>query len=199
MKYVREFLATAVVGGALIILPLYLAMLLLLKGMQALVGLVRPVANLLPQWLPAETILALLLLLIVCFVVGAAVRTSVGRSIKGRMEISVLGKIPGYTTIRGLTQRIAGESDGSVWKPALVEIEDALVPAFIIEEHDDGGYTVFVPSVPTPFAGAVYILVRSRVHPVDVPFKQAIQCISKWGSGSQHLLAAMRASEAQRR
>jgi hypothetical protein len=34
-----------------------------------------------------------------------------------------------------------------------VEIEEALVPAFIIEELDDGRFTVFVPSVPTPFAG----------------------------------------------
>jgi len=39
-----------------------------------------------------------------------------------------------------------------VWKPALVEIEEALVPAFIIEELEDQRVTVFVPSVPTPFA-----------------------------------------------
>ena len=50
------------------------------------------------------------------------------------------------------------------------EIEDALVPAFIVEELDDGRFTVFVPSVPTPFAGAVYILSRERVHLVDIPF-----------------------------
>ena len=192
MKFLREFLTTAIVGGTLVVLPLYLAVLLLLKGMQALVGLVRPVANLLPEWLPADNILALLLLLFICFVVGLVVRTSVGRSIKGRVEVSILGKIPGYTTIRGLTQRIAGESGDNVWKPALVEIEDALVPGFIIEEHQDGRLTVFVPSVPTPFAGAVYILDRGRVHPTEVPFKQAIQCISKWGSGSKHLVAAMR-------
>ena len=52
-----------------------------------------------------------------------------------------------------------------------------LVPAFIVEELDDGRYTVFVPSVPTPLAGAVYILERARVHPLDVPFTQAIQSI----------------------
>ena len=71
-------------------------------------------------------------------------------------------------------------------------IGGALVPAFIIEEHGDGRFTVFVPSVPTPFAGAVYILSEARVHPVDVPFAQAIQSISKWGSGSKALIAAMK-------
>jgi uncharacterized membrane protein len=83
-----------------------------------------------------------------------------------------------------------------VWKTALVEIEDALVPAFIIEEHDDGRFTVFVPSVPTPFAGAVYVLNAARVHPIDVPFAQALQSISKWGSGSKALVAAMKVPNA---
>ena len=193
MKFAREFVTNALIGGALVVLPLYLAVLLLLKGMQAVAGLVRPIARLLPQWMPAENILALLLVLIVCFVVGLAVRTRAGRAIRGRMEVAVLGKIPGYTMIRGLTQRIAGDTSETVWKPALVEIEDALVPAFIIEEYDDGRFTVFVPSVPTPFAGAVYVLNAARVHPIDVPFAQALQSISKWGSGAKALVAAMKA------
>ncbi len=74
----------------------------------------------------------------------------------------------------------------------LVEIEDALVPAFIIEELDDGRLTIFVPSVPTPLAGAVYVLSRERVHILDVPFTQAIRSVSRWGSGSRELVAAMR-------
>jgi len=94
--------------------------------------------------------------------------------------------------LRGLTQQLAGTSRENVWQPALAEIEDALVPAFIIEEHDDGRFTVFVPSVPTPFAGAVYILAPERVHPVDIPFTQAIQSIGKWGSGAKEFVAAMK-------
>jgi hypothetical protein len=74
---------------------------------------------------------------------------------------------------------------------ALVEIEDALVPAFIIEELDDGSCTVFVPSAPTPMAGAVYILAASRVHKLDVPFTQVLKAVSHWGSGSKDLVAAM--------
>ena len=83
-----------------------------------------------------------------------------------------------------------------MWKPALAEIEDALVPAFIIEECEDGRFTVFVPSVPTPLAGAVYILSRERVHPLDVPFTQAIKTVSRWGSGTKDLVAAMRTERA---
>ena len=78
--------------------------------------------------------------------------------IRERIEKSLFERIPGYALFRSLTQRLAGKDDEeNVWKPALVEIEEALVPAFIIEELEDGRFTVFVPSVPTPFAGAVYI------------------------------------------
>ena len=73
----------------------------------------------------------------------------------------------------------------------LAEIEDALVPAFIIEELEDGRLTIFVPSVPTPLAGAVYILRADRVHALNIPFTQAVKVISRWGSGSKQLVAAM--------
>ena len=191
MKYVREFAANAVIGGVLILLPVYLAVLLLLKGMQSVVGLVRPISALLPDWVPAEDLLSVLAVLIVCFVVGAAVRTRPGRVVRERLEMLFFGRLPGYALFRSLTQRMAGKSEENVWKPALAEIEDALVPAFIVEELDDGRFTVFVPSVPTPFAGAVYILGRDRVHPVDIPFTQAIKTVSRWGSGSKDLVAAM--------
>jgi uncharacterized membrane protein len=196
MKYAREFVVNAVVGGLLVLLPLYLAVLVMLKGMKSVVGLVRPIAALFPESFPAENALALVAVLIICFAVGAAVRTRAGRVVRERMEKSFFGRLPGYALFRGLTQRLAGEGDNTnMWKPALAEIEDALVPAFIVEELDDGRFTVFVPSVPTPFAGAVYVLNRERVHLVDIPFTQAIQSISRWGSGSKDLVAAMRGAE----
>ena len=191
MKYAREVVVSSVVGGLFVIVPVYLAVLLLLKGMKTVAGLVRPFTALLPDWVPAERLLSLLLVLGICFAVGAAVRTRAGRVVRERLERTFFERIPGYALVRSLTQRLAGQGEESAWKPALVEIEDALVPAFIIEELDDGRLTVFVPSVPTPLAGAVYILDRARVHALDVPFTQAIGTVSKWGSGSRELVAAM--------
>jgi uncharacterized membrane protein len=192
MKQVGEFVVNALVAGLLVIVPIYLAVLLLLKGMQSVWGLVRPFALFLPAWFPAENVLSLLLVLVVCFLIGVAVRTPVGRAIRERIERAFFERMPGYALIRSLTQRVAGESRENVWTPALAEIEDALVPAFI-EEFEDGRFTVFVPSIPTPLAGAVYVLNRQRVHPLDVPFTQAIKAISRWGSGSKDLVAAMKA------
>jgi uncharacterized membrane protein len=191
MKKSLVFAAKATLSGFLIVVPIYLAILLLLKAMKTVATLVRPFTLLLPDWLPAERALSLLLVLVVCFLIGVAVRTRVGRAARERIERSFFERIPGYALFRSLTQQIASDSREKVWKPALAEIEDALVPAFIIEEFEDGRYTVFVPSIPTPLAGAVYILERKRVHPLDVPFTQALQVVSRWGSGAEGLHQAM--------
>ena len=188
MSKFTQSVTSAFVTGLLIIAPIYLGVLLLLKIMQSMAGLVRPIARLLPDWLPAEGLLSLLLVLLVCLVLGLLVRTRAGQAMLGHTAFE---KLPGYTLFRSLTMRIAGKADNVTWKPALAEIEEALVPAFIIEEFADGRYTVFVPSVPTPLAGAVYILTRERVHPLSVGFGQAFKTVSRWGAGSKELVAAM--------
>ena len=191
------FFAKALIGGVLVVVPLYLAILLLMKAASSLIGVVKPIAKFLPPWIPAANLLAIALVLVVCFVIGAALLTPVGVRFRAQLHRAVLGRIPGYDIIRSLGERIAGRGSGddaNNWKPALVEIEDALVPAFIVEHLADGRFTVFVPSAPTPFAGAIYVLVAARVHPVDVSFTQAIKTISHWGVGTAALVAAMPAA-----
>lgn len=194
MKQFRQSITQAFLAGVLFVLPVYLAILLLAKAAKSFGGLVKPLTRLLPEWFPAENLLSFLLVLLACLLVGLALRTSVGQAARTRIENSLLQKIPGYELVRSMTRQMAGDSRESAWKPALAEIEDALVPAFIVEELADGRFTVFVPSVPTPFAGAIYILTAARVHPVNVPFTRAVKVITRWGSGSSELVAAMQDS-----
>jgi uncharacterized membrane protein len=191
MKQAIVFITRALLSGLLIVVPFYLAILLLLKGMKSVVGLVRPISRLLPDSLPAEMALSLLLVLLICFLVGVAVRHRAGQAVRDKIEKTFFERIPGYALLRSLTQQMAGESRENVWKPALFESDEGLLPAFIIEELEDGRYTVFVPSIPTPLAGAVYVLDPSRVHPLDIPFTEALKTISRWGAGSKNLVAAM--------
>ena len=75
MKFAREFITSTLVGGLMFVVPVYLAVLLLLKGMKSVGTLVRPLTVLLPAWIPAERLLSLLLVLTVCFIVGFALLT----------------------------------------------------------------------------------------------------------------------------
>jgi uncharacterized membrane protein len=190
MKRPLVFITKATFAGLLIVGPIYLATLLLLKGIKSVMGLVRPVALLLPDWLPAETALSALLVLLICFLIGVAVRTQAGQSVRDKVERTFFERVPGYALLKSLTQQVAGESRENVWRPVLFGSGEALRPGFIIEEFEDGRYTVFVPSSPSPLAGAVYILDSSQVHPLDVSFPEAFKAISRWGSGARDLITA---------
>lgn len=191
LKHWRDSIGQCLLAGALFIIPIYLAILLLFKAMKSLGAIVRPLARLLPPTIPAEAVFSFLLVLILCLLVGIALRTALGQTTRAKFEHSLLQRIPGYEVIQSLTRQLAGQGEEGAWQPALAEIEEALVPAFIVEELDDGRFTVFVPSVPTPLAGAIYILTAERLHPLDVPFTQAVRAVTRWGSGCKELVAAM--------
>jgi uncharacterized membrane protein len=184
MKGLTELIKTTLIGGLLVILPIYLSILLVAKLLASVLALLSPVTAAIPASAQFRQVFAIVIVLAVCLVVGLLVRTNVGLRAKNAFEHSVLEKIPGYTMVRDLAKRISGDQTEDAFRPALVELEDALSPAFIIEELEDGRYTVLVPSVPTPAAGALFILPRERVHPVDVPFTQAVKVISRWGVGA---------------
>ena len=192
MKARAEFTRTTLIGGLLVILPLYVAILLLAKTIKGLLALLQPVAERVPASVEFRQVLAAVLLVAACFLVGLIVRTGPGLRAKNACERALLERLPGYTFLRGLAKRLAGQSEEQTLQPALVELEDALVPALIVEELEDGSFTVLVPSAPTPMAGSVYILPRERVHPVDIPFTQAIAVFSKWGTGAGEFVRAMR-------
>ena len=187
MKRLAELTKTTLIGGLLVVLPIYLTILLLAKTLAGILALLSPVTAAIPGAGQFRQVIAALIVLAVCFLAGIIVRTGAGLRAKNAFERMVLERIPGYALVRGLADRVSGDSREGAFRPALVEVEDALAPGFVIEELDDGRYTVLIPSVPTPAAGALYILPRERVHLLDGPFTQAVKVISKWGTGAGEL------------
>jgi len=193
MGFIRglaEFVRTTLVGGLLVVLPVYVTALLLAKTLAGVMAAVSPVTAQIPADVHWRNLVAWAIVFAVCFVAGVIVRTGPGLRAKIAVEKAVLEKVPGYSLVRGLAGRVTGTQEDSMFAVCLVEIEEALVPAFIVEELKDGSYTVFVPSVPTPAAGTVYIMPRERVHPLDVPFTAGVSVISRWGTGAGALLEA---------
>ena len=190
MKTIAEFTKTTLIGGFLIILPIYVEI-LIAKAIQGLVAALKPITAVVPAYVQFREIIAALVIITICFIAGLIVRTGPGLRAKKAFEGAVLERLPGYTLLRGLAGRFTGRGDEPTFAPALDEIEEALVPALIIEKLDDGSFTVLVPSVPTPMAGALYILPPERVHPVDVPFTATLKVFSKWGTGAGEFVRAM--------
>lgn len=192
MRRLSSFLKTTLIGGALVVLPAWLAILLLLKAAAHLAGIVKPVSASLPEQVRHPMVIAVVLMLLCCFVVGVLIRTAIGHQARRAVESNLLEYLPGYSTLRSVAEQIGRLEQSQGFTPALVEIEDALCICFIVEKHPGDLWTVFVPSSPTPAAGTIYIIAKSRVHPLDVPVTAALKCVTRWGTGSGELLAAMK-------
>jgi len=192
MKTIVEFVKTTLIGGLLIVVPVYLTVLLLVKALVGMVGLLGPIVALLPGDQHFRQLMATAIVVLFCFILGVVARTGLGRRLIATFERRVLERLPGFTMLRAVVRRVSGSSDDAQFQPVLVEIEEALTPAFIVEETGDDRFVVLVPSVPTPAAGSLYILPRQRVHWVDTPFTEAVAVITRWGVGTSKLLKAMR-------
>lgn len=188
-----------VARGILFLVPIALLLILLVQTVKLVAGVLNPVARL----VPTETlvgaavvdVLAILVIAALCFVVGVLARTASVAAAGDRLERVLLRRIPGFTLVKSMTEGMIGIDTGSEVKVAVAWIEDSWVLAFVMERHGNGLSTVFVPSAPTPAAGAIYYLPEDRVRLLDVPVSAAIACITTLGVGSRQLLARVQLTE----
>jgi uncharacterized membrane protein len=192
VKDLFQSIKSVFLTGLLIVFPAWLATLLFLKVLLHLRGLVKPITAAMPDGVNHPMPWSILAFVLTCFLIGLLFHTAVGKVAGRAIEDAVLRRIPGYSSLRNIANQVADFESEEGFKPALIEIEDGcLTPAFLIDTHEGGLATVFVPSVPTPMAGSILIMPSGRVHPVDIPVPTMMKCISKWGAGSDRILAAM--------
>ena len=194
MKRIKEFCKSAVIGGLLVVLPLAIFLFVLTW----VFGLVRtgigPVTALVMENSPLQgvvvDVLVVTLLIAVCFAVGVLVRTKLGKWIYSILEAKVLLKAPGYSLIKETVAQFLGNKKSPFSSVALAQIygNDTMVSAFITDEHEDGSYTVFVPTGPNPTSGNIYHLPSQYVHPVDVPIEEMMRSVISCGAGSSALI-----------
>jgi uncharacterized membrane protein len=194
MKSIADFVKTCIVGGFFGILPILLTVFVLAEAIELLDGILAPLAEKLPiQELGGATaaqIVALILIVTACFVAGLLLRTRLGMRSTGFVEGTVLNRLPGYQLLKRVTQRLGGLEEGALFSAALADLHgtEARVFVFIVEDHDDGRYTVLVPNAPTPSVGTLYVLPRERVTRLSAPVASAVNCFMQWGTGSKQLL-----------
>ena len=181
---------TNIIYGVLAIVPVAVIFLLLIKVVEILDKITEPLG--LESYLGASLaiVIGILLMLIVCYVIGALVRTGVGSWTFERLEKSLLEKVPGYPIISSALKGFA--ADQTAYPSALVDLfgSGASVLCFVMEENDNGSMTIFVPSSPAITVGTVYIVDRSRVSILDAAARDLADCISQWGVGSRRVVGS---------
>ena len=70
MRTLAEFTKTTLIGGILIVLPIYVSILLLLKALSGLLAVVKPITAGIPAAVEFKQLLAILVLVAICFITG---------------------------------------------------------------------------------------------------------------------------------
>jgi uncharacterized membrane protein len=190
MKTLVKVFAT----GFFAVLPVILVYLLVGQLLDMMMVLTVPILDFLPEGgafdLDAQ-VLAVVLLLALLFLIGLAALTGPGQRLGDWVERTALSKVPLYDMFRNLASRLGGDEKLSHFKPALVRTWGNMQTfAFVVEEHANGDYTIFIPIAPTPSVGYVSIIGPDDVRLLDVPASKALSAVLSWGHGAAEAVQA---------
>ena len=186
------FVKTTVIGGLVVIVPLAIIAFVASDTVHTLIELTKPLTTDFPFGPFVNAMLAVLVAVLVivaiCFVAGFLLSTFWGRTAKNWLEKKVLERVPMYSTLRGLTQRFAGMEDADY---PVVEADlygsESRVLGVLVDELADGRKVVYVPSSPMVTIGQLHILGASHVTETDLSMAETIGCLSQMGLESRKL------------
>ncbi|OYU55410.1 MAG: hypothetical protein CFE25_10780 [Chitinophagaceae bacterium BSSC1] len=156
------------------------------KAHQIMVKISGPLANLLPDrlmGLDGSMILAVILLVFLCFFAGLLIRSKRVKKQMGRLEDTLFVYIPGYLLLKSIAADTVGESEATALKPVVVKDGDAWKIGFLVEEKE-GLSTVFIADAPRHDAGEVLIFPSELVKRINVPNNKVIQSLKNYGKGA---------------
>ncbi|MEN0045540.1 MAG: DUF502 domain-containing protein [Bacteroidota bacterium] len=183
----REFLMTTFIGGFLVLLPITIFIFLVQFVFRIVARVIEPIAKFFSNVQMATffaDLLAFIIVVAFCFVVGLLVRTNFGNTIIKHFNTQYLSKLPFYNTIQEIVQQLFGKKENSFSQVVLVNVFDTLMTGFVTDEHPNGIYTVFVPTAPNPTNGFVFHVKKEKLIFTDVKPEDAMRTVIGVGTGS---------------
>jgi|307.fasta_scaffold345716_1 uncharacterized membrane protein len=193
-----NFLKTTVLGGVLFLVPVVVLIAILEKALGVAQKAAVPLADVLFQGTflhdhaYVSDLLALGLLLVVCFLAGLAAKTSFARRSVDALEKKVLAKVPTYDSVKSkfLATLQSQSQEGEAMRPVLARFEDSWQIAFEVERIPGGIITVYVPGAPDPWSGSVCFMTEDRIQAIDPAMSPVMKTLKDLGKGSNEQLSA---------
>lgn len=184
---------TTLVGGLLFLLPIAVLSLILGKVFQWF----RAIAEPMEKYVPIESLagflmvdlLAVLAILLVCFVAGLAARRERLKGLSNNVESMLVASIPGYTFAKSMVGGIVKADDEiGKMKAVLVRMDDFYQLAFEVERTPRGYVSIYLPGAPNPLSGTVAYFESERVEVLDLQPHEAMKIIRVLGRNGSQLL-----------
>jgi uncharacterized membrane protein len=199
MKRINNFLRQSFIGGILVILPVTVLFIAFRWVFRAVGEFIQPLANpILQRTATPELIVDLiiiLLLILTCFLIGTIASTSAGKWLHARFDQTLARLAPGYNLIRDIIHQILGNKSDSPFHKGEVARARIFGPdiatevtAIVTSRHDNGWFTLFIPTGPNPTSGMIYHLPPEQVELLPyVKVDEALRTIIACGAGSGKL------------
>jgi uncharacterized membrane protein len=191
----HHYIRTTLIGGVLVVLPLFVFANLLLWLATWIAGKTAPVAELIatnlqqPVWVGHALTIATILL--ACFILGAIVSTRFGNRAFNWLERNTVQRVPGYQPVKEIVSYLGKRDQNPFARPVLVQVgDDIRLTGFLADEGAEGP-TIFVPTGPNPTTGLILHVSPSQVQRVSVPGSEALKTVIACGAGSQRLLRSV--------
>ena len=180
---------TTLLGGVIFLIPVVI---LLIVGREA-VGLIRVVSDpfvaLFPEGLAEHEIVAflvaLLILVALCFLAGLVSLTPQARWLVDLLEGRVLTQLPMYSVVRARLSAMVSTDEAEQMKAVLVRFDDLWQLAVEVERVEGGMVAVFLPGAPDPWSGSIVLVEANRVSAVDLSIPVVAKLAYRMGRGTR--------------
>jgi uncharacterized membrane protein len=199
MESLYRFLKMTVVGGLLVLVPVAVCIYTIAAVVKVLLTGLAPVAKFLHVQslggIVAVELVAVLMVVAVCFLFGLLVQTAGGRAIGTWFEKRLFNLVPGYQMIKKISRQFSGGGEETLGTPVVVKLGDSRQIGFLVEQHPSGEVAVFIPFAPAVSLGSVHIIPAEHVERLNATLSQVVDCITKVGFGSAKVFSVPKRPE----
>jgi uncharacterized membrane protein len=187
-----KLIRTTIIGGIIFLVPIAIFVAVIGKGLEITGAIAKPLARILPVDMiggfAAAQVLAIALLLLICFLAGLLARLALARRAVGVLEANVLSRLPAYALLKTKTQSMLSPDDIEGMSVVVVRFDDSWQIGFEIERIEGGKVALFLPGSPDPWSGSVCIAEEDRVTPLDLPVAAVASMARRLGRGANQAL-----------
>lgn len=190
---------TTLIGGIIFLIPVVFVLYILGHAYQISSGFAAKLAQFLPidsfGDLAVVNILAVLLIVLVCYLAGLAAHMPFLTRHVEKIEAVLVELFPAFTIAKSMASGVTGHDDqNALLKTVLVTFDDHETIGFEVERTATR-VIVFLPGAPAAWSGQSVAVQIDRVTPLNLPVHQVTGLLRKLGRGTE--AAILRAQEDQ--
>ena len=183
-----KFLKNTIFRGLVILIPVVILYVTIRELLQLMVALATPIADLFPPGTfdhQQETeIIAALLVAATALLLGMLAMAKPSRLAGKWVEDRTLNHLPMYRMLKSFVAAFLAIEGEESFKPALLNNEDgSREPCYVIEDKGYDQVVIMKPFTPTPFAGSLLIVSKSRIEILLLSLDEFSLSLTHFGLG----------------